>query len=380
MGRLGGRILLLAVALAAPAWAADPVPGLWPVSGGAAPEVLPAGGFEPAAGPAGTDLGLFSPTNPLTASTAGRKVSDGLAATFQALGASSGVPDGVGVQAYSARPVGGQPGADFRQIVGQGGLTLPVYENSSSGLFATGSVHGLGFQTAAVLPDSRVSFPSQLLDIQVGGVYLHKLADGRAWGVALTGGSASDKPFHAARELARTAFAFYRTPAGDTDAWLYYVVSSTTGQVGHNIPIPGVAYEFTREKLRGVVGFPFVNLTYQPAPPVEATFYFAPLTDVLARLSYRAAPGVKTYAGFNWVNYGFLRADRENRRDQFFWYEKRLETGVCWTPGKWVSGQVATGYAFDRYFVENSGFTITGRNRVDVLPGPYLTAQLLFQY
>lgn len=306
-------------------------------------------------------------------------MSDGLAKTFLALGASSGIPDGVGGWYYPAQPVRGQNTRLGISGAWAGGA-VPVWDDEADGLFLTGAFRSVGVNTSAALPDDRVPLPNRLWDIQTGAVYLRRLGDDRAWGVSLTAGSASDRPFHSTREATATALAFYRTPAADDDHWLFYVLSESTGQVGRNIPIPGVAYEFSRHQLQGVIGFPFLSLTWTPIDRVEATFFYAALSDLQARASYTVAPNTKLYTAFAWTYESWFRADRVDRADQLFWYEKRAEGGVAWSPRKWVSVQAAAGFAFDRYFTETHGLTLTGRNRIDFGAGPFATIQVLAQY
>ncbi len=306
------------------------------------------------------------------------RLPDGLMSTLDTLGG-SGAPEGAGATWFPTRPVRGQPTGLGLTDVFLGG-SVPVRETATETIFGTATARSLSVRSNAVLPDDRVRLPAQLWDIQAGGLYVGQLGGGESWGVGGTVGSASDRPFHSGRELLVNGLAFYRSPSGDRDAWLYYVVSATNGQVGRNIPVPGVAYEFTRERLSGVVGFPFVTLNYTPADLVRAEFYYAPLTDLTAKLLVGPADGLRGYGGFAWVNQSWFRAGRANRDDLLFLYEKRLEAGVKWAARPRVHLQAGGGYAFDRYFVENTGFSLTGRNRVDVAPGPYVSVQLLAEY
>ena len=316
------------------------------------------------------------PSTPL--GTAGR-VSDGLAKTFLALGASSGIPDGIGGWWYPSQRVLGQK-SNLGMTAGWAGAAVPVWDDETDGLFLTGAARAVNVNTNAILPDDHTRFPSTLWDIQSGAVYLRRMSGDRAWGLSLTAGSASDRPFHSIREATATGLTFYRTPAGDEDHWLFYVLSESTGQIGRNFPIPGVAYEFSRSKLNGVVGIPFLSLAWTPKDQVEATLFYAALSDLQIRVSYEFAPKTKAYTGFVWTYASWFRADRVNAADQFFWYEKRLEMGTIWTPRKWVSFQASGGYAFDRYFTETHGLSLSGRNRISVGSGPLLSLQILAQY
>ncbi len=304
---------------------------------------------------------------------------EGLLTALDAIGG-SGTPEGLGASWYPGRQVRNQP-ASLGLLDSFAGGSVPVYEKGGETLFATATARGLSvLGSNAVLPDDSARLPTQFWDVQAGGLYVGQLDGGRSWGVGGTLGSASDRPFHSRGELTANALAFYRSPSGDRDAWLYYVVSSTNGQVGRNIPVPGVAYEFTRDRIKGVVGFPFVSLTYSPCARVQAEFYYAPLTDLTARVLVGPPDGARAYGGFVWASQSYFRAGRASRDDQLFLYEKRLEGGVRRSLGPQFHVQVGGGYAFDRYFVENNGFSLSGRNRVDIGAGPYVGAQLVAHY
>ena len=326
-----------------------------------------------------TEAQPAAPQDPPAAAPVARRLPPSLLFTLEALGASSGVPDGVGASWYPTVPVRGQR-ANMSLWNYQAGLTVPAYTTATDGLFVNGSVRNLGVNTNAVLPIYRTRFPADLWDIQLGGAYVRQLGNGWSWGGYAGGGSASDKPFHSLSEMTVSALGFLRIPRGERDGWLVYVVSTTNGQFGRNLPVPGLAYEFRSDKLRGVVGFPFVNLTYQPVPEVEGEFGYAALTDVLARVTFLPWQHARLFAAFEWTNQTWRRAGRRVRSDQLFLYEKRLEGGVAWAADPRLSFRLTGGYAFNRYFVENSGFSLTGRNRVDIGSGPFVALQLELRY
>jgi len=158
------------------------------------------------------------------------------------------------------------------------------------------------------------------------------------------------------------------------------VVSTTNGQVGQNIPIPGVAYEFSSEEFHGVIGFPFFNLTYRPLSFLEYELSYAAITDVETRLNFLPAESGKVFVGFAWANLSWFRAGRADSQAQLFSYEKRLEAGLSWHFASWADLQFVSGWAFDRYFTETRGFSLRDRNRIDIGPGPFLMTQLELKY
>jgi hypothetical protein len=298
-----------------------------------------------------------------------------LIATLGALGASSGVPDGLGATWEPARPVAAQP-STLALFNLQAGLTVPIQHSAEQGVFCTGSVRALFADGAARLPNDHVPFPDALWDMQAGGAYVGQLGGGQSWGVCLTAGSASDRPFHSVHEATVSAFAFWRSEPTTDRAWIFYLVSVTNGQVGRNFPIPGVAYEFQTEQLKGVVGLPFLNVIYRPFDALELNLEYAAITDVRCRANVLITEGVKLFGGFDWDSESWFRAGRPDHREQTYWYEKRLEGGATWADWAHVQIEVAGGYTFDRYFLEARGFTLVGRNHIDLAAGPFVRLQI----
>lgn len=307
------------------------------------------------------------------------RIPDALRSALDALGASVGVPDGVGMSWYPRTPVRGQP-SRMGLMNYQVGLTNPVYTTDTDLLFADGSIRALDIRSRAILPTDRVHFPRSLWDIQAGGGYVRQFGDGWSWGATLNLGTASDKPFNSINEDTLSALAFVRKPSGEHNGWLYYVVSTSNGQLGRNIPVPGIAYEYVTDRLKAVVGFPFVTIDYRPTTEWQFEFNYAALTDVLARTSYHFTDHARLFAAFEWTNQAWFRAARPHSGLQLFEYEKRLEGGLGWRIQPRLDLQFTPGYAFDRFFVENHGLGFHGRNRVDLRPGAFVAAQFELKF
>jgi hypothetical protein len=306
-------------------------------------------------------------------------MSDTLRTTLDALGASTGVPDGVGLSWYPQTAVRSQRTA-MSLLNYQFGFTAPVYRESDQTVFVDGSLRDLNVRSHAILPTDRVHFPHSFWDIEGGGGYMGSLSGGWSWGATLNLGTASNRPFHSLAEATLSALTFVRTPSGDRDAWLFYVVSTSNGQLGRNIPVPGLAYEYHTERLDAVVGFPFVAIDYRPIRALQFELTYAALTDLLARASWHVTENGRLFTGFEWANQSWFRANRPDARDQFFMYEKRLESGIGWRFAPQLDFRLSGGHAFDRFFVENRGLSFSGRNRVDLAPGSFITGQLEFKY
>jgi hypothetical protein len=321
-------------------------------------------------------------------------LSPGTIAALDSLGGNSSVPEGVGGMWSPSRRVVGQ-NAWLGLSMAQAGATVPVPLSDGYALLPTASARLLAVRTNAVLPDSHgpfpwqrlrgqpgsrpVPFPQQLWDIQAGSTFVRQTSDGSSWGFGLSGGSASDKPFHSINEAVVSGLAFYRKSDGDDSAWIFYCVSTTTGQLGRNIPVPGIAYEFKSDLWSGTVGFPFVTLRYKPTDLLEWSFDYAALTDIQSRVSLLPSDGVRLFSGFAWSNQSYLRADRHWRGEMLFYYEKRAEMGLNWTHSG-LTLEATGGWAFDRYFVENTGLSLGGRNRVAFGAAPFVGVQFGVKY
>ena len=309
----------------------------------------------------------------------GSSIPDALRSTLEALGAGTGVPDGTGLSWYPREPVRNQL-ARMSLMNYQVGLTAPVYTTDADTVFIDGSISALSAKTNARLPTDRVRFPHALWNIQAGAGYLGQLSGGWSWGATLNLGTASDHPFNSLAEATLAAMAFLRKPSGDDNAWLFYIVSTSNGQLGRNIPVPGVAYEYHTARLTAVVGFPFVTIDYRPIREFQFEMTYAALTDVFMRLNWHLTDHARVFGGFVWTNQAWFRADRKDRRDQFFEYEKRWEGGFGWKLDRRLDLRLDGGYAFDRFFVENRGVSFSGRNRVTIAPGPFVSGQLEVKY
>ncbi len=331
-----------------------------------------AAGQEPAADPKDPDAA------PATGKTAG-SVPEVLRSTLEALGASTGVPDGGGLSWYPRESVRGQS-AQMGFANYQFGITAPVVTTDTDLVFANASARVLAIRSNARLETDHVRFPRSFSDYQAGGGFVHQFGDGWSWGTALNLGTASDRPFNGLAEMTLSALAFLRKPDGDKNGWLFYVVSASNGQLGRNIPVPGVAYEYHNYRLTAVLGFPFVTIDYRPIDSVQIEFNYAALTDVLFRTSYHFTDHARVFADYQWTNVAWFRADRMNKKDQTFLYQQQIEGGFGWQANQRVDFRLTGGYAFNRFFVENPGLGFHGRNRTDIAPGPFLAGQLEFKY
>jgi hypothetical protein len=76
---------------------------------------------------------------------------------------------------------------------------------------------------------------------------------------------------------------------------------------------------------------------------------------VKAKLTHEVFRPLRVYAGFDWNDDWYLRANRHDTDDRLFYYEKRL-TGSIRFDLKHVGSEVDGGYAFDRVYFEGDKY------------------------
>lgn len=254
---------------------------------------------------------------------------------------------------------------------------VPVYTSGPNTFVLTGHYDETRVHTNAILPTTMQAFPTQLISAALGVNYFRQLDNGRVAGVVLDVGSASDKPFNSGREILASGTAFLLTPRDENSSWFVGVNASTNSQVLYGIPIPGGGYFYhPSENLQAIVGFPFSVVSWKPAPDWQLQYVYAFLTTMHARAVYQPTQQWQAYAGFDWTNENWRRAERVDENAHFFYYEKKLSTGFVWWFRPKVGLELSGGYAFDRYFSEIDGFKLVGDNTVRVGDGPYCSAQI----
>ena len=283
---------------------------------------------------------------------------------------------------YPDQAVSGQPARlgmtrEFFQF------TAPVWSNGKDALMFSSHVQATTIRTSAVLPQTMQPIPDRLWNIWIGGNYFHTCDNGWIAAALFEGGSASDKPFSAARNDSAAGTGLLIIPNGDRDAWIVGLQASTNSQVFYNLPIPGGAYLYNpNEDFQAILGFPYTAINYRVLPQIQLQFLYMFVTTVHARAAYQPADDRQFYVGFDWANENYSIADRQEANSRFYYYEKRAVAGWQWWWTNHWAVELAGGYAFERYFVEanESNFLGQGNNRVNVAAGPFATVQLDYRF
>lgn len=254
---------------------------------------------------------------------------------------------------------------------------VPVYSNGTDSVVFTAHLDQMNVHTNAILPTTNQPFPNQLFNVAFGVNTFHQFDNGNLGGLVLDVGSASDVPFHSSGEILASGTAFLLMPQDDVSAWFVGVNASTNSQVLFGLPIPGGGYFYhPSDDFQAIVGFPFSVISWKPHQDWQLQYVYAFLTTMHARAVYQPTNNWQLYAGFDWTNENWRRVDRPVSSDHFFYYEKRLAAGYLWWFRPNVGLEIASGYAFDRYFTETDGFNLVGTNTVRIGSGPFISTQL----
>jgi hypothetical protein len=273
---------------------------------------------------------------------------------------------------YSTEEVAAQ-GKDFKLNEHRLFTLVPFLQSSERDASAYLNIRAQDVGTAAILPDTRESFPDELWDIRLGGQYRQRFDNGWIGGVALGFGSASDKPFASWEEIFLDINLFARIPDGGRNAWLLFLNYSKTREFLPNVPLPGVGYWYEpNDQARLVVGIPFAFLNLRPIKEVSFSFSYFFVRSVRARVTYSPLGFLRLYGNFEWRNESYYRAERQDDKDRLFYYEKQISAGIQAFLNRHVSLELSGGYAFDRFYFEGRDYQDRDQNRVSIGNGPFV--------
>jgi hypothetical protein len=234
---------------------------------------------------------------------------------------------------------------------------LPL--NPDAELLLGGGADRHTFRTAARLPGSDARVPETLWDMALRAGIKHRGAAGHRLGLLAAVSSPSDKPFDSMDEVVLAATAFYTVPAGDRDAWAFFLNYGNRRSVLNHVPLPGAAYIWLpRRGTMVMLGVPVVRARAAFGGGWEADgFFFPPLSGHLA-LAYALTPAVKPYVRFVSESDTFLRAGREDadawlRHDVY-----HADAGVEFLPAKSLTVNASVGYVLARRLYEADSFAL----------------------
>ncbi len=279
---------------------------------------------------------------------------------------------------FPDQPVAGQP-AELGLLQQDFSLSVPLQQGPADEWSTSFRLRNQEFATGAVLPDTGEPFPDELWNIRFGTTYRHRFDSGWIGALNVNVGSPSDRPFASFDEMDISATAVLRVPARERDAWIFFLNYGSNREFLPHIPIPGFGYSWEpSDQFSAVVTTGFLSIQYEPVEKLTLTASYVAVRTVDVRLTYQLFRPVRVWVGFDWTNERYLLADRADRNDRLFYYEKRIRAGaiigLARKPQLFVD--VAVGYSFDRFYFEGESYSDNDDNRVDVEAGPFAAVRL----
>ena len=260
-------------------------------------------------------------------------------------------------------------GPDKTQVGSTGlGIGQRVYDDGKNNFSVGAKYHKLDL-------NQQSEFVRDYYKLEGSVSYRRIAEDKKFWSTSLSFGSASDKPFRNGRDATIGANFLKQF----NSRWFGILNYSNNRPFLNNIPIPGFFYvkEMTQERAM-VIGFP---IFYWMTPINEnwSFRYFGvlPFTH-RAKILYTKWKFIKPYIGYEQSPDMFLRHDRDNRRDRFFWFERKLAAGVEGGLSRQIRYDLSGGWAFDREFFEAKNYTEKKKNQFHVENGYFIGLNLRF--
>jgi len=260
-------------------------------------------------------------------------------------------------------------------------LLCPLKQNEEFESALTFGFEVMDIATRGRLIQAGVGLPDHLWEMGLGGLMRGRLDNEWIWGLRVSAGSASDRPFDSLSETNLNATGSLQVPAGDDDQHLLFLNFATNREFLRYIPIPGYAYQWNIDRKKQVLlGIPFCWGRWRATDKLTLQgSYFIPRT-VHAKISYELWEGVDIYSGFDWQNQRWLRAGREDDDDRIFYYEKKVGAGLGWKIVDNCKIDFQGGYGFDRFFFEGEEYDDRGDNCISFSDGLFMGTQVSFRF
>jgi hypothetical protein len=276
-----------------------------------------------------------------------------------------------------------QQGTELKIFEERVGLSFPIWQNATDELSFSGSARYQDLDTGdnpAILPGGQVPLPGDLWEIKFGPTYRHKFENGWIAGLNVSVGSSSNRPFHSMDEVTARATAFLRVPQGERNAWIFTLNYTNYSEYFGGIPVPGIDFLYSpNDNVTLVIGFPFTSLEWKPFEKLTLQLNYQPVRTVKAKVTYEIFRPLRVYAGFDWDDDWYLRANRDNTNYRLFYYEKRLTGGIRFDL-RHVGFEVSGGYAFDRFYFEAEKYRDRDNNRIDIHSGPFVIGKISLRF
>jgi hypothetical protein len=232
------------------------------------------------------------------------------------------------------------------------------------------------------IPQTNFSVPQDLWSMEAGAGYNHHLAGGREFGLTFNVGSDSDHPFYSIHETVFRAGANYRIPSGEQNAWLFFLNYSNNRYFFNNVPLPGVGYFFKtdEDRLQGIIGFPFVSLSYRPTPDWNAQLSVFGPRNINVEISRKMIGPVRLYTAFIWNSQEWLIADRQDYSNRLFFDKKRAALGLRSPLPRGFLFDISGGRQFDQRFFVNDSSRYSDVSTAGLTPTWFIQTRLSYRF
>lgn len=236
----------------------------------------------------------------------------------------------------------------------------------------------LELATDALLPDSGTPVPDQLWLVETGIMHVRPLEAGGTLGGTFLFGSASDRPYAAARDLTLVAIGFYNRPARrEGDEWSFSLFYSPTSQVPY--PLPGIAYVWRPdETFEAKIGLP-PSLEWRPTEDWTISANYFPLVNANVTARRRLVDGLFLLATYRTDTEIYFLADRVRDDERFYVFDQRATVGLERMLARGFSLELTGSYLFDRRLFQGTSFSSGRTDVVSFDPGLGVSLQVLWR-
>jgi hypothetical protein len=277
---------------------------------------------------------------------------------------------------YPPRSVSGADSRGHFALVRQHASAIaPLWTGDGEVLAFSAGVDNSLASTNLTLPDSHRPFPDNLWYVRPGLNYLRKTDDRRLYGATILMGSPSDKPYHSVDELDPVVFGFIQTPATNgRDAWRFLFFYAPASDV--SFPLPGFAYLWNpSDTFHASLGL-FPAMLWQPVERLTINLSYLPLATGNARATYQLLDTLSIFGGFESLEEAYFLAGRHDTDDRFLGLEERWIGGLRWDAWPHIAVEASGGYAIRRAYGVGENWFSHLHDKVDIGPGPFLSASL----
>lgn len=205
---------------------------------------------------------------------------------------------------------------------------IPFYQNEDTTYALSAKTQNLSFNSIA--DQGNFVAPQKLSDRHFGLSWSQQTEQEQVWGLALSYGSASDKPFSGSDVSTIGATLTKQQPASENANWIYLLSYSNNRTILNGIPLPGFAYTFTSatKTSGGAIGIPFFSYWMAPSPKLFASFFVLLPSVARMQAGYMLWGPLQANAKLEWSQQVYMRSQRTEATERIFYDSKRAAASL----------------------------------------------------